>query len=51
MDFWDSAAAYENFKNIHREAYQVLDQATQGLALHERHIGSFLKSGPPTPSP
>ncbi len=51
MDFWDSAAAYENFKNIHREAYQALDRATQSLTLHERHLGSFLKSEPATLSP
>jgi len=51
MDFWDSDVAYENFKNNHREAYQALDQAAQGLTLRERHLGSFLLSEPATPSP
>jgi len=51
MDFWDSDVAYENFKNNHREAYQALDQATEGLILQERHLGSFLLSEPATPSP
>ncbi|MGB2677402.1 MAG: antibiotic biosynthesis monooxygenase [Candidatus Acidiferrum sp.] len=51
MDFWDSEVAYENFKNIHRAAYQALDQATEGLTLSERHLGSFLQSDAATPSP
>ena len=51
MDFWDSEVAYENFKNTHREAYQALDQATEGLTLRERHLGSFLQSEAATPSP
>ena len=51
MDFWDSELAYENFKNIHREAYHALDQATEGLTLRERHLGSFPQSEPATPTP
>jgi heme-degrading monooxygenase HmoA len=51
MDFWDSAPAYEKFKSTQRPAYQALDQATQGLTLRERHLGSFLQSEPATPSP
>lgn len=51
MDFWDSDVAYENFKNIHRAAYQALDQATEGLTLSERHLGSFLQSESANPSP
>ena len=41
MDFWDSEVAYEKFKSTQRQAYQALDQATQGLTLRERLIGTF----------
>ena len=51
MDFWDSAVAYEKFKSAQRQAYHALDQATQGLTLRERHLGSFPQSEPATPLP
>ncbi len=51
MDFWDSEGTYEEFKSAQHQAYQALDQATQGLTLRERHLGSFLQSEPATPSP
>jgi hypothetical protein len=51
MDFWDSAVAYKKFKSAQHETYKALDQATQGLTLRERHLGSFLQSEPATPSP
>ena len=51
MDFWDSELAYDDFKNTHREAYQALDQATEGLTLRQRHLGSFLQSESASPSP
>lgn len=51
MDFWDSEVAYEKFKSTQRQAYQALDQATQGLTLCERYLGSFLQSEPASLSP
>src|SRR5208283_2411193 len=51
VDFWDSEVAYEDFKHIHREAYQALDRATEGLTVREHHLGSFLRSEQTTSSP
>jgi len=50
IDYWDSAVAYENFKNSHREAYQALDRVMGGLTLRERQIGSYSQISPAAPS-
>lgn len=41
MDLWDSENAYENFKNVNRQAYLALDRQTEGLTLQERFVGAF----------
>jgi heme-degrading monooxygenase HmoA len=41
MDFWDSEAAFQNFKSSHLEDYEKLDRATQELTVRERLIGTF----------
>ena len=51
MDFWDSEPAHENFKNLHRDAYQAIDEETEHLTLREHHLGSFLESESAIPPP
>jgi heme-degrading monooxygenase HmoA len=51
MDLWDSENAYDNFKNVNREAYQALDHATGVFTLRERFIGAFRQSDPATLTP
>ncbi len=41
LDRWTSRAAYEEFRIVHAAAYAALDQATSGLTLAERHLGTF----------
>jgi len=46
MDLWDSENAYENFKNVNRQAYQALDRETEGLTFQERFVGAFQSNQP-----
>lgn len=41
LDRWTSRAAYEEFRIVHAGAYAALDEATAGLTLAERHLGTF----------
>jgi heme-degrading monooxygenase HmoA len=41
LDRWASRAAYEEFRIVHAAAYAALDEATTGLTLAERHLGTF----------
>lgn len=41
LDRWTSRAAYEEFRIVHAAAYAALDEATAGLTLAERHLGTF----------
>ena len=41
LDRWSSRAAYEEFRIVHAAAYAALDEATAGLTLAERHLGTF----------
>jgi heme-degrading monooxygenase HmoA len=50
MDFWDSEGAYREFKSAQNQTYQALDQATQGLTLRERLIGTFQADQSSSPS-
>ena len=41
LDRWSSRAAYEEFRIVHAAAYAALDEATAGLTLAERHLGTL----------
>lgn len=41
LDRWLSRAAYEEFRIVHAAAYAALDEATHGLTIAERHLGTF----------
>lgn len=38
IDIWTDADAYRRFREEHREAYEALDRATEGLMLREEHV-------------
>jgi hypothetical protein len=40
-DFWDSGAAYENFRRRNRDAYLAIDRECAELTLTESKIGAF----------
>jgi heme-degrading monooxygenase HmoA len=46
LDFWESEAAYQDFRDANRTAYENLDRSNEGLTRQERHILSFLISLP-----
>jgi heme-degrading monooxygenase HmoA len=41
IDFWDSEAAYNQFRKENQESYAELDRGGETLTLQERHILSF----------
>jgi heme-degrading monooxygenase HmoA len=41
LDFWDSRAAYESFKELLHAAYLALDKISDEFTRQERHLGSF----------
>jgi heme-degrading monooxygenase HmoA len=41
LDRWTSRAEYEDFRKAYAAAYSALDEATAGLTLAERHLGTF----------
>lgn len=41
LDRWASPDAFEAFMRDHREAYEALDRALEGLCADERRIGVF----------
>ena len=41
IDSWDSAEAFANFLENHREAYAALDRQLEGIAGEETFIGAF----------
>jgi heme-degrading monooxygenase HmoA len=41
LDFWDSRAAYEQFKQVHAQEYAVIDSQCEGLAERETLIGHY----------
>ena len=51
IDFWDSEAAYHDFLDANRPAYEELDRAGEGLTVRERHILSFTLRAPVPPQP
>lgn len=46
LDFWDSEAAYQDFLEAKRAAYEELDRSNEALTRRERHILSFVLSLP-----
>jgi heme-degrading monooxygenase HmoA len=46
LDFWESEAAYHDFHDRNRTAYENLDRSSEGLTRQERHILSSLISLP-----
>jgi heme-degrading monooxygenase HmoA len=41
LDFWESEAAYEKFKNDRAAEYQRIDRDCENLTERETHLGSF----------
>lgn len=41
LDFWESAHAYEAFRNAARADYDAIDQQCEQLTSGERHVGTF----------
>jgi heme-degrading monooxygenase HmoA len=41
LDFWQSEAAYQQFKRMYHADYESLDQRTSELFVSERYIGAF----------
>ena len=46
LDLWDSEAAYQDFLDANRAAYEDLDRSNEALTRRERHILSFVLSLP-----
>jgi heme-degrading monooxygenase HmoA len=51
IDLWDSEAAYSNFLDANRQAYEEVDGKYEGLTFQERRVLSFTvdsTTSPPT---
>lgn len=47
LDFWDSEPAFLEFKSAQQEAYAAIEGSTEGLTVHERHLGYFQQADLP----
>jgi heme-degrading monooxygenase HmoA len=47
QDFWDSEAAFLDFKVAQHDAYAAIEGSTAGLTMHERHLGYFQQTDLP----
>ncbi len=45
IDRWTSQAAYETFRDRHREEYEAIDARCEALTEHESPLGSFASVG------
>ncbi len=45
LDFWESQAAYEEFRGQHLTEYKALDEKCEEMTEHEREIGRFVRVG------
>lgn len=45
LDYWESAAAWEDFRREHADAFEALDARCESYTLAEEEIGRFSLTG------
>jgi heme-degrading monooxygenase HmoA len=45
LDYWESEAAYDRFREQHRQEYEAIDRKYEELTESERKLGSFARAG------
>ena len=44
LDVWDSQTGYDDFRQKHRDAYQLLDNSCEVMTLSGKHLACFAAS-------